>query len=72
MRWHRRALTSKLVKQWYGISMLTSLACLINNTEKKTADQIENYYAPSAFRASDHDPVIVTFNLGAGTDALFC
>jgi len=29
------------------------------NTEYKSAEQIESYYEPSPFRASDHDPLIV-------------
>jgi predicted extracellular nuclease len=32
------------------------------NTESKSADQIANDYAPDAFRASDHDPILIGFN----------
>ncbi len=39
------------------------------NTEFKSAGQVTSLYAPTQFRASDHDPVIVGLNLGifAGT-----
>ncbi|SNY45507.1 hypothetical protein SAMN06297280_0908 [Arsukibacterium tuosuense] len=33
------------------------------NTEFKTEQQIFDYYAPDAYRSSDHDPVIVTLQL---------
>lgn len=33
------------------------------NVNFKTASQIENWFAPEAFRASDHDPVIVGIDL---------
>jgi predicted extracellular nuclease len=36
------------------------------NTESKSADQIANYYAADAFRASDHDPILLGFNPLAG------
>jgi predicted extracellular nuclease len=35
------------------------------NTEFKTANQIGSYYAPTPFRGSDHDPVLVGLNLTA-------
>jgi Ca2+-binding RTX toxin-like protein len=35
------------------------------NTNFKTAGQINSFYAPDAFRTSDHDPVIVGLNLTA-------
>jgi predicted extracellular nuclease len=33
------------------------------NTEGKSASQITSLFAPSPFRSSDHDPVIVGLNL---------
>lgn len=33
------------------------------NTEYKTANQILTYFEANAYRSSDHDPVIVSFNL---------
>ncbi|MGJ8521674.1 hypothetical protein R84981_000335 [Carnimonas sp. R-84981] len=33
------------------------------NTEFKSDEQIDDFYAPDAFRASDHDPVVVGVNL---------
>ncbi len=35
------------------------------NTEFKTANQVTTFYDPSAFRSSDHDPVLVGLNLNA-------
>jgi uncharacterized protein len=34
------------------------------NTEFKSAGQVSSFYAPTAYRASDHDPLIVGLNLG--------
>jgi hypothetical protein len=33
------------------------------NVEFKTANQVNTFYAPDAFRSSDHDPVVVAINL---------
>ena len=33
------------------------------NVEFKTANQVNSFYAPDAFRSSDHDPVVVGINL---------
>jgi len=33
------------------------------NVEFKTANQVNTFYAPDAFRSSDHDPVVVGINL---------
>jgi len=33
------------------------------NTERKSVSQLEHYYGSSAYRASDHDPVIILLNL---------
>jgi predicted extracellular nuclease/endonuclease I len=33
------------------------------NTEFKSADQLINYYGDDAYRASDHDPVVILLNL---------
>jgi len=35
------------------------------NTEFKSAQQVLDFYAPDSYRASDHDPVIVTLDLQA-------
>lgn len=35
------------------------------NTEFKTPAQLSGYYAPTPYRSSDHDPVLVGLNLGA-------
>jgi predicted extracellular nuclease len=35
------------------------------NTEFKSAGQVSSYYAPNAYRASDHDPLVVGLNLGS-------
>jgi uncharacterized protein len=35
------------------------------NTEFKSAGQITSFYAPNAYRASDHDPLVVGLNLGS-------
>ncbi len=32
------------------------------NTESKSATQLANYYAADAFRATDHDPILLGFN----------
>ncbi|WP_226666090.1 ExeM/NucH family extracellular endonuclease [Microbulbifer aggregans] len=39
------------------------------NVEFKTPAQLESLYAADAFRASDHDPVIVELDLAAGNQA---
>lgn len=39
------------------------------NTEFKTVSQQADYYAPSAFRASDHDPVLVELKLAGNNPA---
>ncbi|MFW5833595.1 MAG: ExeM/NucH family extracellular endonuclease [Pseudomonadota bacterium] len=39
------------------------------NTEFKSADQIDDFFAPDAFRSSDHDPVIVGLELEDDTAA---
>lgn len=39
------------------------------NTELKTVSQQADYYAPSAFRASDHDPVLVELKLAGNNPA---
>jgi uncharacterized protein len=33
------------------------------NTENKTVEQLDTYYAPDQYRMSDHDPVVMTFQL---------
>jgi hypothetical protein len=33
------------------------------NTEFKTANQVDSFYAPDAYRSSDHDPVVVGVQL---------
>ena len=33
------------------------------NVEFKTANQVTTFYAPDAYRSSDHDPVVVDLNL---------
>jgi predicted extracellular nuclease len=33
------------------------------NTEFKSADQVADLYAPTPFRSSDHDPVLVGLDL---------
>jgi uncharacterized protein len=33
------------------------------NVEFKTANQVNTFYAPDAYRASDHDPVVIGLNL---------
>jgi uncharacterized protein len=33
------------------------------NTNFKTANQIEEFYAPDAYRSSDHDPVLIGLDL---------
>jgi uncharacterized protein len=46
------------------------------NTEFKSAGQVSSFYAPTAYRASDHDPLVLGLNLGttlagtAGNDTL--
>ena len=40
------------------------------NVEFKSAAQQAAFYAPTAFRASDHDPVIVTVRLGTQTEGV--
>ncbi|WP_448555685.1 ExeM/NucH family extracellular endonuclease [Thalassotalea montiporae] len=40
------------------------------NEEFKSAEQQTAFYAPTAFRASDHDPVIVTVRLGTQVDGV--
>src|SRR5207249_3017991 len=35
------------------------------NVEFKTANQINTFYSPAPYRASDHDPVVVGLNLNA-------
>jgi predicted extracellular nuclease len=40
------------------------------NVEFKTANQINTFYDPGAFRASDHDPVVVGLNLAPQLSAL--
>ncbi|QIL79311.1 ExeM/NucH family extracellular endonuclease [Diaphorobacter sp. HDW4A] len=35
------------------------------NTEYKTADQIANYYAATAYRSSDHNPIVMGLNFAA-------
>jgi hypothetical protein len=35
------------------------------NVEFKTANQVNTFYAPDAYRSSDHDPVLVGINLNA-------
>lgn len=39
------------------------------NTEDKTVSQQADYYQPSAFRASDHDPVLVELKLAGNNPA---
>ena len=39
------------------------------NTEFKTPEQQASFYAPDAYRASDHDPVIVALNLNTQSPA---
>lgn len=39
------------------------------NTENKTVSQQADYYQPSAFRASDHDPVLVELKLASKNPA---
>jgi predicted extracellular nuclease len=33
------------------------------NTEFKTAEQVQNYFAPTPFRSSDHDPILIGLRL---------
>ena len=46
------------------------------NTEFKSASQVSSFYAPTAYRASDHDPLVLGLNLGttsngtSGSDTL--
>lgn len=40
------------------------------NLEYKSAQQQLDYYAPDAYRSSDHDPVIVSFNLAGALPEL--
>jgi uncharacterized protein len=35
------------------------------NTEFKTPNQVNTFYAPDAYRSSDHDPVLVALTLNA-------
>ena len=37
------------------------------NTEFKTPGQVTAFYASDAYRASDHDPLVVTINVGVAT-----
>ena len=39
------------------------------NTDFKSAGQVTSLYAPDAYRASDHDPVVVGLNLAAAAPA---
>jgi uncharacterized protein len=39
------------------------------NVEFKTPEQVASYYSPAAFRASDHDPVLIGVNLAAAPTA---
>ncbi len=34
------------------------------NTENKSAQQVDAFYGPGPYRASDHDPVVITLKLG--------
>ncbi len=36
------------------------------NVESKTAEQVNDFYAPDMFRMSDHDPVVMSFDLLPG------
>jgi predicted extracellular nuclease len=38
-------------------------AVLDYNTEFKTANQVNTFYSPEAYRSSDHDPVVIGVNL---------
>ena len=44
-------------------------AVLDYNTEYKSADQVSSYYAADAYRASDHNPLLIGLNLGAARAA---
>lgn len=35
------------------------------NTEYKTPEQVQSYYAATAYRSSDHNPIVLGLNLGA-------
>lgn len=39
------------------------------NTEFKSASQIDSFYAPDAYRSSDHDPVVIALSLEAPIDS---
>ena len=39
------------------------------NTEFKSAAQIDSFYAPDAYRSSDHDPVVIALSLEAPIDS---
>lgn len=39
------------------------------NTEYKSANQIDSYYAPTPYRSSDHDPVVIAIALPAANAA---
>jgi hypothetical protein len=39
------------------------------NTEFKTANQVDTFYAPTPFRSSDHDPVVIGVQLAAKPSA---
>lgn len=37
------------------------------NTENKSDAQLESFYSPDAYRMSDHDPVVMSFNLASSS-----
>ncbi|WP_077343210.1 ExeM/NucH family extracellular endonuclease [Pseudocolwellia agarivorans] len=40
------------------------------NTEFKSANQLNTYYGSDAYRASDHDPVVISLNLASASSLL--
>jgi len=40
------------------------------NTENKSTNQLTNYYGSSAYRASDHDPIVIMFSLASNSSLL--
>ena len=52
-----------MVQDWH-INTDEPLA-LDYNTEYKSDEQVESFYAPTPYRSSDHDPVVLDLNLNA-------
>ncbi|TVT36311.1 ExeM/NucH family extracellular endonuclease [Marinobacter vinifirmus] len=62
-------LTSKVVDATVWPINADEPRALDYNTEFKTPEQQASFYAPDAYRASDHDPVIVALKLDTRTPA---